>query len=228
MQVIFYTSVKLIATRKFNMSVFHVKSSTLSRLSSLASFFEASTPEDMRKELNTVRLENKGGKTFAIVSNQKIAAIEYVSTTDEPDGAVHLILSEGLLQQLFMEASSDCEMTLNTIPEMGISTMESTSGYNVSNCCHWWEPRWLDKWQTWATEPATETIGIMAWNMNRVESLLKTSPSGNIVFPAFVDTTTPVVFRDYFNPKWVGIMFAQLTEDIKITEPAVLPEWWGV
>lgn len=208
------------------MSIFTIKSSTLNRLANVCSFFESSTSEEMKSKINTVRLEIVKGKLLAIASNQKIGVIEYIGETEEPDGVAHLILSEGLICQLLIEAASDCSMTLTTIPEMAISTMQSSSGYSVSNCCYWWDDTPLKDWRGWGTEPAVENSGIMRWDLHYVESLMKSSPSNNVIFPEFIDVSKPVVLRDFYNPNWVGVFFAKKTGE-EVTIPAELPEWWN-
>lgn len=208
------------------MSTYKIKSSTLNRLAGVCSFFESSTDEETKAKINTVRLENKNGKTLAIVSNQKIGVIEYLGETDEADGSEHIILSPELLQQLTVESSSDCMITITTIPEMAISTLQSTSGFNMSNCCYLWDDTPLKDWRGWGVNPADSNSGIMFWNLNYIETLIKSSPSNNVIFPEFIDITIPVVLRDYHNPDWVGIFFAQPPGDVKVTKPADLPEWW--
>lgn len=209
------------------MSIYTIKSSTLNRIASVCSFFHPTTSETMKKALNTVRLENKGGKTFAIASNQKIGVVEYLGETDEPDSGDHIILSDGLLQQLFMEAASDHSMTITTVPEMAISTLQSSSGFTFVDCCYWWENIYLKEWQTWGVESPKANSGIMRWDLDYVESLMKSSPSNNIIFPRFINVKVPIVLRDFYNPNWVGVFLASKT-GVETTVPAELPEWWSL
>ena len=210
------------------MTNYNIKSSTLNRLVNVCSFFEHSALEEIKVKINTVRLENRKGKSFAIVSNGKIGAIEYVGETTEQDGAVHLILSESLMLQATLEAGSDHSMTLNTIPEIAISTLESTSGYMISDACYWWQDTPLKDWAGWGVQPANSSSGIMYWNLNQVELLVKSSPSSKVIFPRYIDVRIPLLLRDYHNTNWVGMFFPAAPDHVEITTPAQLPDWWSV
>lgn len=209
------------------MSTYNIKSSTLYRLASICNFFENSTSENLKLKINTVRLENKNGQSFAISTNQKIAAIEYLGFTHATDSSIHLKLSPELLQQLFMEATSNYMINIMTIPEIAISTLTSTSGFTLTDCCYWWQDTPLADWRDWACEAPIASKGAMFWNLFHIESLIKSSPSGKIVFPEFIDYEKPITLRDRHNPEWVGLFIAEPPKPDKIRIPAELPEWWN-
>jgi hypothetical protein len=208
--------------------LFHIKCSTFVRLASVCGFFESSTDEEIRTKLNTVRLENHKGKTIAIVSNNKVAAIEVVNTSPAGEnGYAHVVLDPALIQQCQAESFLDGVLSINTIPEIATAMASTSSGWQYQgNACHWFEDSYLDNWRELA--PAASAImsdGIMMWNLYHLETLLKSSPSGKVYFPQFINAKEPVVLRDRENPHWVGLFVPKPHED-EIKIPAVLPEWW--
>lgn len=212
------------------MSTYSIKSSTLHRIASICNFFESTVSEELKTKINTVRLENKNGESFAVATNQKIASIEYLGKTDKSDGAAHLILSKNFLQQLLAESATDYIITVTTVPQIAISTLQSTSNFMLLDCCHWWDDNDtpLKNWRDWGCSSANINKGVMYWNLFYVESLIKSSPSGKVIFPEFINVEQPIVLRDYYYPEWVGLFIPQISKDIKINEGADLPEWWGM
>ncbi len=210
------------------MSVYIIKSSTLNRIASVCNFFESTTPEDLKTKINTVRLENKNGHSYAIASNQKIGSVEYLGITDKPNGAVHLVLSETLKQALIIESMIESFLTITVIPEVAISSLQSNSGWALNNCCYWWDDTPLADWRNWGWEAAKKTKGAMYWNCHSVETLVKSSPSSQVIFPEFIDTDYPVVIRDWLNPNWAGVFFPKPVPPEVVKVPAQLPEWWNV
>jgi len=211
--------------------LFHIKCSTFVRLASVCNFFEPSCDDEIRTKLNTVRLENHNGKTIAIVCNNKIAAIEVVNTDAAlVNGVAHVVLDPVLLQQCQAESFLDGVLTINTTPEIAIAMASTSSGWQyVGNACYWFDQTPLDGWRDLAPkQPATANKGIMWWNTYHIETLLKSSPSGKVFFPAFTDVKQPTVLNDYGSPHWVGLFIPDPEPyESAPTIPASLPEWWN-
>jgi len=210
------------------MTSFKVKSSVLNRLASVCSFFDSSVTDDRKKMLKTIRLENRNGHLFGIATNQRIASIEYLGVTKEPNDAAHLIISDSFIRQMFTESLTDNIITVNTIPEIGLSSLTSVSGYNSTNCCHWFDDTPLQEWREWADNVKKTSCGAMYLDLFNLETLIKASPTGKVVFPEHVDINIPVVLKDYGCSTWAGLFFAQPPEGITIKEGAELPEWWNI
>lgn len=208
---------------------FQIKCETFIRLASICNFFESHTPHDIKEKCNTVRLEITNGKVFAIATNVKIAVIEYLGQTVEKDGTAHVILDPQILERCKAETWFDGIVNVNTIPEIAIANISTSGGWVYpGNGCYWFDETPLNNWREWVSDkPAKASKGIMWWNLYYVESLLRSSKSGKVIFPQFIDTEEPVLLRDRENPNWVGLFLADPTpyED-KVIQPAMLPEWW--
>lgn len=201
---------------------FNIKCETLLRLSSVTSYFEPNMRPDVKEKINTIRLQNISGKCTAVVTNEIIAVVEFLNFTDQPDGYVDLILSNELIQQCETENSFGSKIHINSTPDLAITTLSTDLGWQFKgNASHWFDESPLDKWKNWFPEPSGETTGVMQWDAYQVETLAKSSPSGQVVFPEFIDLEKPVILRDIKSSNWVGSFMP--TGDSK---PAKLPDWW--
>lgn len=208
------------------MSEFKIKCETFLRLAGICEFFEPSVEDGIRDKINTVRIENHNGISLGIATNQKVAAVEYLGDTDQPDGVIHIKLTSELIEQCKLEVQFDSVLTIVTVPEMGISSIQTTFGFNVTDGCYWFVDTELNNWREWGAANATASKGVMYWNLYQLEPLIKSAPSGKIIFPEFIDTNQPVTLRDHISPNWVGIFFPK-PSDAVITEQAALPDWWS-
>lgn len=200
------------------MLTFHIQSETLQRLSTVIRFFEPTTDEETRTLLNAVRLEHRAGHSYAIVTNQKIAAVEHLGATDQPDSVAHLNPSVLLgLQGL---------LTITVMPEIALATCQDEQGNIVGDCCHWFDSTPLDGWRDWAAPVATESKGAMYWDLYHIETLLAASPSGKVVFPKFIDVEKPIVLRDRHVEGWVGLFIPSPPIGEPAVKPAELPTWF--
>lgn len=205
---------------------FTIPCKTFSRLAIIPLNFTKDVSDDMREQLSCVRLENRKGKTFAIVANQKIAAIEYICDTQEKDGSAHVVINKDILEVCKNEHDVFEVMSL---PDLSIGTLKSMFGYQyVGNACLY-RSNVLDEWRSWGPKKSvTKTNGPLFLNMNYIELLNKSSPSGNIVFPDHIDVEQSLVLRDFKNPSWVGLFTPTPPPiDRYKLKPAVLPDWWN-
>tara|TARA_R110000851_G_scaffold250706_1_gene403207 strand:+ start:692 stop:1276 length:585 start_codon:yes stop_codon:yes gene_type:complete len=193
-------------------------------MASICNHFEPDIRPDVKEKINTVRIENKGGKCFAVATNEKIAAVEYLHNTDQPDGYVHIILDPALLKQCEIEMTLDSDIYITAVEQIAVATAKTTLGYTqAGNCCYWFDDSPLNDWSSWFPEDvATESQGAMCWNSFHVEVLVKSSPSGEISFPEFINVNNPVILRDTKSPNWVGLFIPVSYDTIK---PAVKPDW---
>ena len=199
------------------MATFKIKFKTLVRLQKVLRHFADTTNEETKRELNTVRLENKNGKTFAVVSNHKVGVIELLGDTDQPNSVCHLKV---------MEWPEEGTATITVVPEALIGMMTSDIGFNVTEVCQWFDKSLLDKWPEWAAKDAKASKGFMVFDLYSVMTLFESSPSGNVVFPQYIDTTRPVTLRDRLSENWVGLFIPTIDMKKEPLKPAVLPDWW--
>lgn len=209
---------------------FEIPAETYIRLTHVPQHIREDIAEEERQLMRCVRLEHKDGHTYAVASNRRIAAIYYLGTTQEPDGSVHLHLDPALIAQCEIEKAFNSKLHIIALPELGIASLKTTMGFQVANAGFFSLVTPLQNWRTWSpTAIATATKGAMAWTMWDMEALNRSSPSGRIVFPEFIDANKPVMLRDMQFSNWAGLFMPNLANDKKeayTAEPATIPEWW--
>ena len=208
------------------MSKYILKCSTLYRLSQVCKFFSSDANEEAIKQLNLIRLEISNGKMFAISTNKKIASIEYIGTTAEPDSFNHLKITDEFVKEMQTGVKNDYSATITTMPEIAFSSIKSDSGVEIMDCCDWSDNAYLGNWRKWASPEITKNVGFMSWELYHVELLMSASPSGEIIFPKFIDFKKAIVLRDRFSENWVGLFVPSIKDEENKHKPAVLPDWW--
>lgn len=207
---------------------FNIPCETFTRLAQIPSFFTPSVDEETRQQLRCVRIENVKGHRIAIVANQKIAAIEYLGPTTDQDGVAHVMLDPMLLDVCKKESKFNSWLEINLIPEIATGIAQTMLGYtHKGNACMFPVNSVMNGWREWGPlKPVTKTTGPLFLNLDYIELLNKTSPSGKIVFAEHIDVSQPTVIRDRENECWVGLFFPAppLTEPGAIA--AILPNWW--
>jgi hypothetical protein len=210
---------------------FEIPVETYIRLSGVTNYIRESISDEERALIRCVRLEHKKGKTYAIASNRKVAAIYFLGATTEPDGATHLNIDEKLLTQCATEKPFGSKLFVIAMPELNIVSLKTTLGYQSATAGFFSAETPLAKWETWvADEQPTKSSGAMHWYMENFLALNAASPSGNIAFPEFIDAEKPVILRDTKHQDWVGLFMANCVDDKGKTytvEPATLPAWWN-
>jgi hypothetical protein len=209
---------------------FEIPVETYIRLAGVTDYIRDSITDEERKLIRCVRLEHKGGKTFAIASNRKVAAIYFLGTTTEPDGATHLHIDKKLLTQCKTEKTFNSKLFVIAMPELNIVTLKTTMGYQLATAGFFAAETPLAKWETWVSDEQSKvSIGAMGWHMDDMCALNSASPSGYINFPEFIDAEKPVVLRDPEFPDFMALFMANRITDqgaVYTCEPATLPTWW--
>lgn len=208
------------------MSTFVVQAEVVKRLSKVCNFFDSSTSHELKFLINTVRIENRQGQSYAVATNGKVASIQYIGTTEHEDGSCHLKLTEEFIKQLEFESMISGTLTIQTIPECAASSVTSTSGYIFQDCSYWFDSTPLNEWRSWLQNDAVEHKGFMYWDVFHIKSLLETSPSGKVCFPEIIDATRPILIRDKLDRNWAGVFLPQPNVTDKVAAAAVKPEWW--
>jgi hypothetical protein len=207
---------------------FTINSQTYIRLHKICHFFDSCVAHDIRQELSVLRLEIQAGKTLAIATNQQIAAVELLSTQSEDqfDGAVHLTYSDQLLEKC---KDFNGDIIIDAIPDLAMSVTTTEDGWAYTGeACVWSEGSLLSNWRQWFPDMLpTESKGIMQWDAYHVQTLFESSPTGQIVFPEFIDANQPCVLRDRNDSRWVGVFIPKPFGE-KQTIPATFPEWWTI
>jgi len=209
---------------------FIVKCETFARLSTICQFFEPSIEHEIKDQLNVLRLENFNGKSYAIATNQKIAAVEYLGPTNEPNGCAHVILDSVMIEKAKEESAYGSFFEVSTIPEIAAGAVKSMLGWAYpGNPCRWFDKTAMNDWRKWVNEKPVKTKGAMYWDLSHLQTLLQSSPSGKIIFPEMIDVDYPILIRDRMNDNWFGLFVAKPTEADAALNPvkaATLPIWW--
>jgi hypothetical protein len=206
---------------------------TYLRLAALpARFTSKSVTEEEKKLLQCVRLENKNGHAYAIATNRRIAAVFYLGATDQPDGAAHITIDKRLLAQCETEKAFNSQLFVTTIPMLNAISLKTTLGYVFPEAGGFFSDETpMKAWRTWVPkQEAAMSVGAMKWNLSDMMALNACSPSGDVVFPEFIDANQPVIIRDYKVDNWLAMFMSNiLTEDGKVmlADPATLPTWWN-
>lgn len=211
------------------MSTYRIGAETFLRLANVLSFFEPTLGEETRKLINTIRLENKDGRSVAVVTNNKIAVIEALGKTDFADGVCHVALIPQLMEAAKRAADRGLPITFTLIPEIAMSTAQIGPNEFIGDVAYWFDETPLNDWRSWVVPSPAASSGIMAWDLFHVETLIRSSPSAKILFPEFVDAHKPVLLRDRYKDYWVGIFipsFGELPPDtVRIIKENLLPDW---
>lgn len=207
---------------------FIIKCETFARLATVPAFIEPNTPEEIKAQLSCVRIENIQGNIYAIATNQKIAVVEHIGMTTEPDGVAHVVIDNKLVEQCRNETPYDSSLEIITVPEIALASAKTLFGYSYTgNACIFPDQPILDTWRTWAArDAAKKSKGAMYWNVDHIASLVASCPSGKVVFPEFIDVDKPVILRDIKSDRWIGLFVGKPAPLDPLVEPATLPPWW--
>lgn len=213
------------------MSNFKITAEEFLRLAQVIEFFESNVREDEKVKINTIRLENKNGRGIAVVTNKKVASIQDLGSTDSPDGVCYLKITPQLSELAKRGAQRGLPIQISTIPEIAMATAQITGEY-LNDVCHWFDENPLDNWRSWIRQAPATSSGIMSWDLFHIETLIKSSPSGQVVFPEFIDADKPLMIFDRFHAGWVGVFIPselQLSPDIvHMIKGRHIPNWLGV
>lgn len=204
---------------------FEIKCETFVRLAHVA------LSKVIDESFKCVRIEHQEGKTFAIATNRKIAAIELIGNNPFMlKGAIHVDLNDALLQQCKTESAYSGTLALDCNEQLQFVTAKTLMGYQFQGNVYKAKSPLLENWRSWfLKEPVKVSRGGMFWHGDTIAALAMSAPSNEIVFPEFIDVANPVVVRDFNDEKWFGLFmgnyFDDKTKQVKEATPAILPEW---
>lgn len=207
---------------------FAISCDIFARLTNVVRNFDAN---ETRHYLKSVYIEHVDGNAFAVATNSKIAAIEFLGKCDFGNGSVNVVVDPVLIQQCRTEAAFSSVLTVSFNEVLQFGTAKTTLGYCYpGNAAVVAAGNALPKWREWTPDkPVTKSKGAMFWNAENIAALGASSPSGRVLFPEFIDATKPVVIRDITDPNWFGLFMPNRNVDgevITYTEGAKLPDWF--
>lgn len=198
------------------MSLFHIKTEVLRRFSRLSNKVNPNIA-------SILRLEKKDGKIYAISTNEEIAIIEMLGTTDDENEVVHIKYTEKLLDYIEKEYKFDSFFTIETNPETAEAILKTSLLNSCSDCFLWLDDTPLNDWELWLNIDEPESKGCMYCELYQIQMLFETSPTGKILFPKNINVDKPIVVRDVNNENWVGVFIPKSTDKLLKTDET--PKW---
>lgn len=183
--------------------------------------------EDERQYLRSIFIERKNGKVVIVSTNAKIAAIEKLPDSIGPDGFCNLIVDDALIAQCQTETAFHSNLNIVVNDILKFATIKTTLGYiHVGNgLAPQPEHSEFVNWREWfADELPKKTKGAMQASFDYLSVLAECSPSGNMVWQEFIDTSKPVIVQDIHNTDWVGLFLPRGKKNSNVTS-ATIPHW---
>ena len=168
-------------------------------------------PTDERNWLRSVFVERRNGHAFAGATNSIFAAMQYLGVSPGDDGFV-------------VVPTNRIEKTENT----EISAFPLVNWFTVNG--NQFQPEneafeTLSRWRNWfPSEEATQPGKSMFIDVDGLQSLVSSSPSGNVVFPRIIDSEKPIIVRDCADSNWIGLFLARPSNGLFL-DGATRPEW---
>lgn len=168
-----------------------------------------------------IRIEIKDRKAFMIASNEIIACVKYLKGSFGTDEIIYIKVDENFRERMKFDSKFSTSVILETVPEFGLATLKTDK--DISESLIYLDETFYDEWRSWFVE-SSENKGFMFWDTYQIIKLFECSPSGQITFPAVINSSRPVLLRDITDSEWVGV-FIPTAKDNKKSKPAELPEW---
>jgi len=168
-----------------------------------------------------IRIEIKDRKAFMIASNEIIACVKYLKGSFGTDEIIYIKVDENFRERMKFDSKFSTSVILETVPEFGLATLKTDK--DISESLIYLDETFYDEWRSWFVE-SSENKGFMFWDTYQIIKLFECSPSGQITFPAVINSSKPVLLRDITDSEWVGV-FIPTAKDDKKSKPAELPEW---
>lgn len=189
--------------------------------------------DEINENLRSICIERKNGSVYAITSDRKIAAIEYIGPSQEPDGFTHVAVAAALVEAAIKESAFDGKFHLVANDMLKFTSLKSSFGFqptsNVGIYHNGPKDEAFTNWRDWPPAlPVRKSRGAMFWTGNLIATLAKTAPSGTVIFPEFIDVNEPVILRDPTDDSWCGLFMGVARENDQriVSAPAKLPDWF--
>lgn len=180
--------------------------------------------------LRSVFLERKGGHVFAVSTNGRFAAMEYLGEQPGVDGSVAISIAPEILQQCDLETQFNSSLMINYSEEHRSAGVTTTYGfaYPYSAALFAEDENQFLTWRNWLPKSLpTASKGSAYFNADHMNALVATAPGGQIVLPSKIDATQPVIVQDPTDENWLGVFISRRDTGMMI-EPATLPVWLDI
>jgi len=195
----------------------------------------ARMPSTLAAHMRCVMIEHKKGHTYAVATNKHIASVQYIGKTKEADGRVLVQCDDAMLEQCRSIAPYGGTLQITVMIDLQFASAQTSYGWvsqtNVAlfpvGATQW------DGWRSWTPDHTLEeSHGAMFWEVEQIAALGAASPSGELVFPEYIDVRMPIVVRDVNDETWFGLFMGYqrgedgTAENMVTAVPATLPSWF--
>ncbi len=197
------------------MSEYVIPCEVFARLSNLLSVTYPETDEWCK----SIRID----RGCAVVTNRHFMAVQRIEC-NLPD-PIHIVADPALIEQCCKEAQYHSNLHIAVVPSIKYASAKTTFGYQYPGNAALWlsKPNEMDRWREIIPDGLCKASnGGMLLDLEGMEYLIKTSPSGKVVVEENVDFNRPVVVNDFVDPNWFGLFSAR---DDKLHNPPIIPKW---
>lgn len=170
--------------------------------------------------LPRLKIEINNGRSYLIGTDDTVACVEYLGEVNHANDSCYIKVDSAKIET---EANFGGTFTFETIPDLAMGSVTTTSGQDCSDFIIWPDESPLKDWKKWF-RMSSESHGFMYCDIIRLVTLWETSSSGEIVFPEVINSDEPVIVRDINDSNWIGV-FIPVRDTKDIMKPATLPEW---
>lgn len=175
-----------------------------------------------RSWIKSIFFEVRNGYAFVGATNALFAAVQNLGHTGGTDGFV------AVRHDAFPNViDPDVTFKINDVPALKWASV-SAPGYASATDAAIRDPEALGiltDWRKWfPREAATVANKPMLVDVDGLQGLVQSSPSGRVVFPMIVDSERPVIIRDATSADWVGVFYSR-PESGLFLRGATLPDW---
>lgn len=198
------------------MTTYTIPCETFARLARLLDATDSNDPW-----VNSIRLESN----LAIVTSRTMLAVERLPVTND-DAPIHIVTSPDLVTACAGEASFNGSLEVVVNDALRWASAKTTFGFQLpTNATVWSDvPNPLDRWRSIVPSDApTKSKGSLCLWTDQLQHLVAASPSHQIVFPAVIDWTVPVLIRDAVDENWFAVFYVRKSDNPH--KPAIKPEW---
>ena len=178
--------------------------------------------------IRSLYVERRNNQLLAIATNVKVAVIELIGPDIGPDEGCFIAFDDALLQQAHVETDYSSSIMFDVMPELQFGTAKTMFGYEcLSNIGVFPTDDKIETlaWRNWLPEKLPSvSFGQMQINCRTLEMMAAAAPSGEIVFPQFIDTRIACVVRDFVDKNWIGV-FMPMFDGSRSVPKVIIPTW---
>jgi len=166
--------------------------------------------------LKSVAFHRKNGQLVAIASNASFCAIELIGKQDGPEAFLLVPITENLVRQCVMEKEFNGMIAINYDEAHSFASLVTTFGFTPPGNVGIFpvEHIPLKDWRSWLPrEIGKNSTGCVFIDVDGFNALARSSPSGCLVFPRYMDVEKAVPIADITAKNWLGLFYPKTKGD---------------